>query len=193
LAATPHRSSGSCALMLAAVAAASPGTTWVRPTNASPRSDVRMSSKYNSPAILATVRGDASSIRSIIAPPAEDKDKSRGQNAKGRLRPPRSGALLISCSWCGLPSKLPDDVRLATDVGETTRPCGRFRTIVPLATNTLNPDPRFPRASGPSARRRHNPLRNTLVPVKRVLEAARIPGPTVLIAPIRLPLTDGRL
>jgi hypothetical protein len=90
-----------------------------------------MSSKYNSPAILATVRGDASSIGSIIAPPADDKDKRRGQNPTGRLRPPRSSALLI----CATP----------------------------------------------------------LVPVKRVLEAARIPGPTVLVAPIRLPLTDGRL
>src|SRR5215472_10526810 len=67
-------------MMLAAVAAALPGTTWVRPASESPSSDVSMSSKYSIPAILATVRGDASPTRSIIAPastgpgPVSDRD-----------------------------------------------------------------------------------------------------------------------
>src|SRR5215469_9497107 len=76
-------------MMLAAVAAASPGTTRVRPASESPSSDVSMSSKYSIPAILATVRGGASPMRSIIAPastgpgPVSDRDDDLSPGVSG--------------------------------------------------------------------------------------------------------------
>src|ERR1700694_2985550 len=62
---SPSRSEDSCARTLAAVAAASPDTTSLPPTNMA-NAPVRKVISQKNPAILALKRGDASAIRSVI-------------------------------------------------------------------------------------------------------------------------------